>query len=240
MSNTNISECKVNECKKAFIVFMDVMGYKSLEQEKFIELHQIICENIQELVEFKEGGRGKNEGYNLYVFSDNILLYLKTNQDINNFCQNKSDFIDFTEKVGTLYIKLLNSGFLIRGGITLNSLLENKFSVGGVGLMEAYLLESKLAQYPLIMINSKYLKEENKKCREDMFIEMESKIYLNPNYFITDKKTKNDIINNIKELIKKADEKNKIRIQTLLDILNSSIHSLHTSYLLTKDYKVEI
>jgi hypothetical protein len=55
--------------------------------------------------------------------------------------------------LGYIQVNLVNRGILVRGGLTLGYLCHKKGLVFGPGLAEAYHMESKLAQFPRILVS---------------------------------------------------------------------------------------
>ncbi len=61
--------------------------------------------------------------------------------------------------IGTILIK---KGILIRGGITIGNLVHNEDGiVFGQGLIDAYMLESKAAKFPRIILSNKLIGQLN-------------------------------------------------------------------------------
>jgi hypothetical protein len=80
------------------------------------------------------------------VFSDSIVVScsdIETNYEL------------FFNYLATLSYTMIESGILIRGGVTLGPVIHEKRLLFGSGMINAYKLESKLAIYPRIIIDDK-------------------------------------------------------------------------------------
>ena len=70
-------------------------------------------------------------------------------------------------------IDLVEEGFLVRGAVTVGDLHHTKTHVVGPAMVEAYLLESKVAKFPRILIEDKVLEVAKSARREGHSIEEE-------------------------------------------------------------------
>lgn len=89
-------------------------------------------------------------------FSDSIVVSVKVENNINEMT---STLIANLAYIGAI---LIEQGILFRGGLTIGDLIHNEFgTVFGQGLIDAYLLESKSAKYPRIILSDKLIKQLN-------------------------------------------------------------------------------
>lgn len=164
--------------EKRIVAFIDILGFKEIvkQSEKDtakIELLFSVLEYLKDwetsekwnlkLVEIEEDAqkkgvdkfdiRGKT---NSTSFSDSIVVSVKTDNNINEMT---STLIINLAYIGSV---LMEKGILIRGGITIGNIVHNeKGTVFGQGLIEAYLLETKSAIYPRIILSDKLINELN-------------------------------------------------------------------------------
>lgn len=89
-------------------------------------------------------------------FSDSIVVSVKVENNVNEMT---STLIANLAYIGAI---LIEQGILFRGGLTIGDIIHNEFgTVFGQGLIEAYLLESKSAKYPRIILSDKLIKQLN-------------------------------------------------------------------------------
>ncbi|POS00675.1 hypothetical protein Q361_1324 [Flavobacterium croceum DSM 17960] len=164
--------------EQRIVAFIDILGFKEIvkQSEKDtakIELLFSVLEYIKDwetsekwnlkFVEIEEDAqkkgvdkfdiRGKT---NSTSFSDSIVVSVKTDNNINEMT---STLIVNLAYIGSV---LMEQGILIRGGITIGDIIHNeKGTVFGQGLIEAYMLEAKSAIYPRIILSDKLIKELN-------------------------------------------------------------------------------
>lgn len=117
------------------VLFLDVLGFKRLvdeHQEDLIEeALEIICGQYQ-------------SNYEVSAFSDNMAVSLPFRHGYE-----LAELIQFASSI-TLH--LLHKGVLSRGGIAVGALRHKGNFVYGPALVEAYRLESKVANYPRIVL----------------------------------------------------------------------------------------
>ncbi|HEU5047867.1 MAG TPA: hypothetical protein VFT64_08500 [Rickettsiales bacterium] len=65
--------------------------------------------------------------------------------------------VEFRKIVGSLIIRTLRDGFLLRGSLTLGNIYHHKGIIFGEGLNRAYEMESKVAIYPRIVVSDDVL-----------------------------------------------------------------------------------
>lgn len=87
-------------------------------------------------------------------FSDSVVVSVKVDNDVNEMA---STLIVNLAYIGAI---LIEKGILFRGGLTIGNIIHNENgTVFGQGLIDAYLLESKSARYPRIILSDKLIKE---------------------------------------------------------------------------------
>jgi hypothetical protein len=160
------------------IAFIDILGFKEIvrssekDSSKIEFLYSVldylksweIPENWNlQLVEIEEDAqkrgvenfdiRGKT---NTTAFSDSIVVSVKVENNVNEMA---STLIANLAYIGAI---LFEKGILFRGGITIGNLIHNeKGTVFGQGLIEAYQLETNSAKFPRIILSNKLIQKLN-------------------------------------------------------------------------------
>lgn len=164
--------------EKRLIAFIDILGFKEIvkQSEKDpskIELIYSVLEYLKDwektekwdlkFVEIEESAqykgvnnfdlRGKT---NTTSFSDSIVVSVKVDNNVNEMA---STLIVNLAYIGTV---LLEKGILFRGGLTIGNIIHiDNGTVFGQGLIDAFLLETRSAKYPRIVLSDKLLNELN-------------------------------------------------------------------------------
>lgn len=164
--------------EKRLIAFIDILGFKEIvkQSEKDpskIELIYSVLEYLKDwektekwdlkFVEIEESAqykgvnnfdlRGKT---NTTSFSDSIVVSVKVDDNVNEMA---STLIVNLAYIGTV---LLEKGILFRGGLTIGSIIHiDNGTVFGQGLIDAFMLETRSAKYPRIVLSDKLLIELN-------------------------------------------------------------------------------
>ncbi len=164
--------------EKRIVAFIDILGFKEIVKESesdpskidllysalhFLKVWETSDRWDLKLVEIEEDAqkkgvdnfdiRGKT---NSTSFSDSIVISVKVDDNTNEMC---STLIVNLAFIGAV---LLEKGILFRGGITIGNIIHRENgTVFGQALIDAYLLESKSAKYPRIILSDKLIKELN-------------------------------------------------------------------------------
>lgn len=169
---------KSNGYEERLVAFIDILGFKSMvsasevNSDEFDKIYMALTKFNRltrsskwrdDLVEVEESAQKKGvEQFKLTgrlastAFSDSIVISVKVEDNIN---QMLSSLVAGISYIGN---DLLKSGILIRGGITCGKLLnKTNGMVVGPALIEAYELESNLANYPRIILSDKIIKKLN-------------------------------------------------------------------------------
>lgn len=160
------------------IAFIDILGFKEIVKQSEtdsskIELIYSVLEYLKDwektekwdlkFVEIEESAqykgvsnfdlRGKT---NTTSFSDSIVVSVKVEKNVNEMA---STLIANLAYIGTV---LLEKGILFRGGLTIGKIIHiDNGIVFGQGLIDAFMLESRSAKYPRIVLSDKLLNELN-------------------------------------------------------------------------------
>lgn len=134
------------------VAYLDVLGaenyMKGNSAEKFLnDLNSIYFDAISDVSFVSEV---TNKDIQVKVFSDNILLAIKIN---DNDSLRKSKIEKIINLTGNIYNNALCHGYLMRGAITEGPFYkdENSIFVYGKALIDAVEMEEKLAIYPRVL-----------------------------------------------------------------------------------------
>jgi hypothetical protein len=143
--------------KERIICFIDILGFSKHVEKTFdidsndiedeIELIANAIKSMEEYSALSFGPRPKSR--EVTQFSDSIVL---------SFDYKEKDSIFHTLlDIQLLIIDMAYKGFLCRGGIVLGKIIHSKNMVFGPGMVDAYMLESKAANYPRIILGKNIL-----------------------------------------------------------------------------------
>ncbi|WP_276089696.1 hypothetical protein [Pedobacter sp. JY14-1] len=91
---------------------------------------------------------------NYYLFSDNICItinYIVEDTEYSGL------FVDILQLINILNYEFVKEGYFLRGGIDVGWFLDSRDIAAGMPLVNAYLLESKKAVYPRVLISMDYV-----------------------------------------------------------------------------------
>ena len=150
MSNTGI------KYSKQLVLFIDVLGTKNNCDEQLLRTFHQAYKNAIYDVSFDNSFQN-NDNLKIAIFSDNVAI-------VDN-CEN----YDLKEKQNVLHNMilfaitfqndLLREGYLTRGGIAYGDCFIDNVMIMGQALIDAYMLESKLALYPRIIVSESLIKD---------------------------------------------------------------------------------
>lgn len=137
----------------AIITFFDILGFKETvkksDRDKITQMLDSLGHIATDYVE-------PDDEYapQVVTFSDSVIR----THSIDN--QPRRIGILFLEILGILWAQMELSfrGMLIRGAMTIGEVASSPNRIFGPGLVEAYELESQIAQYPRIIVSSKALR----------------------------------------------------------------------------------
>lgn len=164
--------------ERRVVAFIDILGFKEIVKQSETDTSKIdlIYSVLKYLKDWETSGswnlklieieddaqrkgipnfdiRGKT---NSTAFSDSIVVSVKVDNNVNEMTS--------TLVVNLAYIGavLIEKGILFRGGLTIGNIIHNENGiVFGQGLIDAYMLETKNAKYPRIVLSDKLIKELN-------------------------------------------------------------------------------
>jgi len=139
------------------ICFIDILGFSkhventlnenSSDDEEAIESIANAIKSMEDYGALSLGPYPRTR--QITQFSDSIVI---------SFDYKEKDSIFFTlMDIQLLVIDMTYRGFLCRGGIVLGKIIHNKNMVFGPGMIDAYTLESRAANYPRIIVSRQIL-----------------------------------------------------------------------------------
>ncbi len=163
--------------KKGIVTFLDLLGWRNLlatkapgELARILELFRSEGDPKPKFLK-KEGGKVVESDddesawasmYEYAALSDCVFRCTDTEHEIN---KKRPDGQLFHELLGLVFVqaRLAHEGYLIRGAITFGEYLGSRDSHGsalfGPAIARAYEIETKLANYPRIVVDPKLIAE---------------------------------------------------------------------------------
>lgn len=135
------------------ISYLDILGMKDLLNDAGADANKV----AQVIERFRDFSTPMDDQKKLWQsafvnFSDLGLRILPVLSDAN-IKYRLGCFFHEVMDLGYIQVNLVNRGILVRGGLTLGYLCHRKGLVFGPGLAEAHHMESKLAQFPRIIVS---------------------------------------------------------------------------------------
>lgn len=152
------------ETEPRFVCFMDILGFSQMIEDYENNDLSTVLQDIQKafkkaisVLNFQANDE-KSQEFLQYLeyktFSDNICISLPYFDNETDFLANFNLMITF---VRGLQYALMTLGFFTRGGLTIGSYYSDQNMIFSKGLVDAYLLETKKAVYPRIIISDKII-----------------------------------------------------------------------------------
>lgn len=150
---------EIVETEPRFVCFIDILGFTELINEYDSDITSTVLQDIQESFSLAKTYLIDN---NVSQFKD-TLKHLKYQTFSDNICisipyfDNETDFLSnfnlLTTYIRGLQVTLMTKGFFTRGGISTGSFYSDNNIIFSKGLVNAYLLESKKANFPRVIID---------------------------------------------------------------------------------------
>lgn len=167
------------------VAFIDILGFKEIVKNSeynsdqlqtiyealgFLKKREIPDKWNMQFVELEKDAQKRGmRGFNISsrtaasAFSDSIVISVQI--DIDNINASLSTLISNISFVGS---KLMSDGILIRGGMTIGKIVHTDDGiVFGQGLIDAFLLETRSAKYPRIILSDKLIEKLNYPLKTD-------------------------------------------------------------------------
>lgn len=140
----------IAEYEERIVVFLDFLGFKSHIDRSADDPEHVarIARAFEVVREFTEPDDGL-PNREVAQFSDCVVVSYRV--------EDSSSVFDLLLTVLLLQVELASRGFLVRGGITVGPLFHRTGTVFGPAMVKAYLLESKVAKHPRIIVDAKVI-----------------------------------------------------------------------------------
>lgn len=212
----------MSKLDQRIVVFLDVLGFKdmiytfeseALENEDITQIQYHESPSLNKYISILNDAISliRNSSSNYYLFSDNICITL-------NYIENENSFIDVIKLICTLIREFSREGYFLRGGIDVGWFFDSEDIAVGTPLINSYVLESKLAIYPRVLLSTNFienlvddsmlskLSDLNLFLKDNYLKKDEDHFFINYFYYITsydDKDSKKDFLIFYKELLSK-------------------------------------
>jgi hypothetical protein len=182
----------VRHYEETIVIFLDILGSREMRSfdEKY-KIHKLFHEEIKANQALQETKGKSHVAYTrkLYSFSDCAYVFYKYKPGIDEKRQDLNKLFQVALfNTSLMMLNLLNEGYLIRGGVTYGEAYFDELSFFGPAVENAYLLESKEAKQPRILIDRAFAKailEHEKKVYCEFFSESNPHYHILPErYFI--------------------------------------------------------
>ena len=133
------------------VLFLDILGFKSIIDKTCNSSGEDIPENINELYNVLNSMtedfviNEKRTSKIVTQFSDSIVISFKEDE--------KEGIFILFEEIQNLIVKLLSKRIICRGAISYGKLIHNKDMIFGPALVDAYETETKAAMYPRVILD---------------------------------------------------------------------------------------
>ena len=140
--------------RTALISFIDILGFRQIVASR---KHDEISAALRTMRRFSEGDEsGENFSARVIQFSDSIIRIRPLDSKTNEEARYGALFHELLD-IGMMQGDLANENIYIRGGITIGEVSYESKTIFGPGFIRAYDLESKIANYPRIVVDRKIL-----------------------------------------------------------------------------------
>lgn len=221
------------------VAFLDVLGFREkleeFEQDAQTKMNEQGAEYLQsqKVNEFVNAFLDTidtldGDDFRSYLFSDNICIAV-------DYISNPELMVSLLFAISELFYRLAQKGYFLRGAIAVGKFIDERRIALGVPLTTAYLMESKDAVYPRILISDEYyqlLKENLSENKVRGYVGLDEKLlikhssefhYLNVFYHVIRKEDKLKFFTDLRGKILDNLDKNKMK------------EKIYTKYLWLKD-----
>lgn len=148
-------------CAEHVVAFVDLLGCSNSIRNNSIEmLNQLRDLYIEAKDMCHQGPMADNcSKLKIKIFSDNILFAYETGRQSGSKEDVFGPICILTQYLGIFQTLALQRNLLLRGGLTIGDLYVDNVLVWGKGLLRAYELESTVAIYPRIIVDSCVIEE---------------------------------------------------------------------------------
>jgi hypothetical protein len=138
--------------RTALISFIDILGFRQIVASRKCEE---ISAALRIMRRFSEGDEsGEEFSAKVIQFSDSIIRIRPLDSKANEEGRYGALFHELLD-IGMMQGDLANENVYVRGGITIGEISSENETIFGPGFIRAYDLESKIANYPRIVVDRK-------------------------------------------------------------------------------------
>lgn len=139
------------EYEQRLVLFIDFLGFRELinRTETDVGLVKRIISAMNHIKDVADESEF-SASQRVTQFSDCMVVSYRVNE--------RSAVFDLINNIGFVLVDLAGRGFLLRGAVTVGSLLHDREHLLGPAMITAYELESKVAKFPRVIVDSEVLK----------------------------------------------------------------------------------
>lgn len=164
-----------------YICYFDILGYKDFLDKNPEEHKSFLMEVIMSDASIESILRNMNTHIELKyrTYSDNFIIFF------SRFEASKFEALRILSViVRKIQIKLLMEfSIIVRGGITCGEFFANEKILFGTGLIKAYDIENSIAQYPRVVVDKEFFRDELDELAALNYIKKDSDEQFYVNYF---------------------------------------------------------
>lgn len=186
---------KIIDTEPRFVCFLDILGFSEMIDEYDEDLTSNILQDIQEAfqisiqtIETNENTPNKEALKHLkyQLFSDCVSISIPYFDREDDFLSNFNLISAF---IRGFQLNMMVKGFFVRGGLSIGSYYSDNHIIFSKGLVNAYLLESKKAIFPRVLIDKNILEKlekyeksnfSNYGINDYLLSDWENYVFLNP------------------------------------------------------------
>lgn len=160
MAKNKSARKKAATYQQRIILFVDFLGFKAHVNRTVSDLEFLgkLVRAMDRIGKIGEDDRKFQKSQRVTQFSDCVVVSYLVDEESAVFW--------LLNEIAYCVIDLAERGFLIRGALTVGSLLHTKQHIVGPAMVKAYELESQVAKYPRILIDKQVLKAAAKARNE--------------------------------------------------------------------------
>lgn len=135
-------------------VYIDILGFKDLldqtvkkGEDQIDKIKEILSaySSIRDVWDLDNSSKIPRNSKKISTFSDCLVISFKTSEE--------SEIFHTLLEIKWMIMRLISKGILVRGAITFGKLIHTEEVLFGPALVEAYILESKAALYPRVILH---------------------------------------------------------------------------------------
>jgi hypothetical protein len=165
ISNPYINEDDSPTLRSSVVAFVDILGYTELcrneptSMDLLTRLRDALRNSVRSLYPDTGAQTGSQRFWMVKTFTDSIVIGFPT-----SFQNGASELVIILGRLGEFQLQMTQSGFFVRGGVSVGKLYMDDQIVFGPALIEAHDAEHKLARDPRIVLakSAREMSYENK------------------------------------------------------------------------------